>query len=274
MTGMNTNRTRTQDDRAATVEWLTTQQAAVMAQLDEQTRGQAAGLVPGSNDANALEDWIEETYGPLPTADHLGEATPTAQQAGRVRAWQARRLADSALLVVEGPFQALAARLAASGGFTRTPALPAGLPSLLTVCWPAPYTGYGTVSVAGPGGLPGESSVCAITIDQEAGRIIEWTPTGDLELSGGVASILDRSGAMLPPWLVAADVPIGEDDRDDTGLRAAILAAHQVAGHLADGHASLLEQANALVAAVRTGLVSVRKDAEGYLLAAPDSRSV
>ena len=262
-------------NQADTCDWLRTPQAATMAQLDKQMRGTDAGLTPGDDNAEALADWITQRYGTLPEATGLDRVTDAARQAGRVRQWQADRLENSAVVAVHGDVATVAARLAHSGSFTSTPQLPEFLPDCVTLVWPDSLTAYGTHTVTGPGALPGENMVCAITIDQATGRIIEWSPT-DLDFGGNIQHLLDTSDATLPPWLPAADEAYTADDTRVEQWQARIMAAAAWSAEVANNptaetepHSSLLEQANATIAAMTAGLVSVKRMEGGFVLDQP-----
>lgn len=252
--------------QADTAEWMRTPQAATMAQLDEQIRGQGHGLTPGEDSADALAAWIKRTYGDLPPAPSLDGIQPTAQEAARLRYWQADRLANSQTVAVTGDVLTVVQRLASSGSFTTTPPIPDTLPRSLTFVWPKNYNGYGTYSVTGPGELPGENDVCAITVDEHNQRIIEWSPT-DLDFGGNTQHILDNSQATLPPWMLAGDATYKADNPGLHQWQARIIAASAV--DTSEGHSSLLEQANAALAAIYTGLVSVTKTPDGFTLGRP-----
>lgn len=252
--------------QANTAAWMRTSQAATMAQLDEQMRGQEHGLTPGEDSAEHFTTWLHQRYGTIPDAPALDGVTPTAQAAGNLRHWQADRLADSTLVAVTGDVLAVVHRLATSGSFTTTPPIPEQLPQALTFVWPRDYRGYGSHSVTGPGGLPGEDEVCAITIDQTHQRIIEWSST-DLDFGGSTQLILDKSESDLPPWMPAGDDRYQADDLGKDQWQARIIAA---AGFdSSDGRCSLLEQANAALVAVATGLVAVKKTDDGFILSPP-----
>lgn len=252
--------------KTTTAAWMRTPQAATMAQLDEQMRGQERGLPPGEDSATQFTTWLQQRYGNIPAAPSLDGVTPTAQAAGNLRHWQADRLSNSQLVAVTGDVLTVVHRLASSGSFSTTPPISNTLPSSLTFVWPQNYRGYGTYSVAGPGGLPGENDVCAITIDEELHRVIEWSPT-DLDFGGSTQRILDTSNATLPPWIVAGDDSYEVDNARVEQWQARIISASKFDS--STGHCSLLEQANAALAAIYTGLVSVKKTDSGFVLDQP-----
>lgn len=259
------------DDTAA---WLRTEQAALMARLDEQVRGQHTGLIPGSDNAAALREWIDTTYGPLPPVPETPLALPAVdQQAARLRHWQADRLANSALLLVTGHPQTAAHSLASTGGFTLTPELPAFLNAAqITMAWPDNYDAGGSHHVVGPGGLPGENRCCAITIDQVNQRIIEWSPSPHLDdLGSDLARMTRQAGGTLPPWLISGDTRYQPASRSLGQHRAAIMAASSTASDPTPP--TLLEEANAVVSAVAAGLFILKTHAAAdqyvYTLAAP-----
>lgn len=254
-------------DRDDTAAWLRTPQAATMAQMDEQMRGREAGLVPGKDDADSLRDWINSRYGDLPPAAGLDSVTAAAREAGRLRQWQAQRLEGSGVVAVHGDVATVAQRLASTGAFTHPCPAPEGLPPILTFAWPHSHHGYGTYSVTGPGELPGENTVCAITLDLDNQRMIEWSPTQDLDFTGGIQRLLDTTDLTLPPWNPAGDEALSVDDPGLEQWKARIIAS--AGTNTADGHSSLVEQANAVLAAIYTGLVSVKKQGDGYFLDRP-----
>lgn len=254
--------------RDETFTWMMSPQAAVMAQIDEQQRGKQAGLQPGSNDAKSLQSWIDNTYGKLPAATGLDSWSPAVQQAGRVRQWQAQRLKNSTIMIVDNAVQAVISRLASSGSFLDTPQLPDYIDNCPTLVWPPPYTGRGSVQVVGPGALFGENNVCAITIDQHNHRLIEWLPTDQLSFGANIKHLLKQPNTVLPPWLIAADFPYSPSASEVTRLRAQIIAAASTPP-LVDVDVSLLEQVNAALTAAITGLVSLKKIENGFLLSPP-----
>lgn len=262
----NTHLATAAQNQDQTATWMRTPQAATMAQLDEQVKGQHAGLTPGEDSVEAFAAWIRHKYGELPQIPILEGLHATAQEAGRLRHWQANRLANSQLVAITGNALTVVQRLAASGSFSTTPPISDALPRSLTFVWPKDYRGYGTYSVQGPGALPGENDVCAITIDQDLHRIIEWSPT-DLDFGGSTQRILDSSNATLPPWIVAGDDSYEVDDTRVEQWQARIISAS--AFDSSAGHCSLLEQANAALAAIYTGLVSVKKTGAGFVLDQP-----
>lgn len=254
--------------RDETVTWMMTPQAAVMAQIDEQQRGKHAGLHPGSNDAEGLQAWIHSTYGRLPTATGLDSWAPAVQQAGRVRQWQAQRLNNSAIIIVDNAVQTVVLRLASSGRFVDTPQLPDWIDSCLTLVWPPPYTCSGTTNVTGPGALLGENNVCAITIDQNNHRLMEWLPTGSLDFGANIKHLLKQPNTTLPPWIIAADFCYTPGTSEKTQLQAQIMATASIPP--VDTETTLLKQANAALAAIITGLVSLKQAENGFILSPPD----
>lgn len=258
------------DDTAA---WLRTRQAARMARIDEQVRGQSAGLVAGSDNSAALREWINTTYGPLPDLETPLDLPLVDQQAARLRHWQADRLASSVILLVNSAPQAAARSLARTGGFTSTPELPPFLDAAqLTLVWPDNYDAGGSHHVVGPGGLPGENRCCAITIDQANQRIIEWSPAPQLDdLGVDLARMTRQAGGTLPPWLLSGDTRYQPAARTIDQHRAAIMAA---ASTTPDPTVpTLMEEANAVVSAMAAGLFTLNAqtvaDQRVFTLAAP-----
>lgn len=244
--------------RDDTATWLRTEQAALMARLDEQVRGEHTGLTPGSDDAEALREWIDTTYGPLPDLETPLGLPAVDQQAARVRHWQADRLTSSTLLLVTGPPQTAARTLASTGGFTGTPEIPPFLDAAqITLAWPDNYDAGGNHHVVGPGGLPGEDRCCAITIDQANQRIIEWSPSPGLDALGpDLSRITRQAGGTLPPWLISGDTRYQPAARTVEQHRASIMSATGI--HPDPTPPTLVEEANAILAAVAAGLFTVK----------------
>lgn len=261
-------------NKSRTATWLKTTQSAVMAQLDEQIRGAAQGLIPGDKNPQPLSDWIARTYGALPDVDVSPTLPPAARQAARVRHWQADRLNQSATLLVTGEPQAVAHRLAQTGGFLSTPALPDSiLEPRLTLVWAENHTGPSTYQVASPGAVDEESRCCAITIDQTTRRRIEWTPAPSLESLGpDLTRMTKQAGGDIPPWMVGGDssyTPLSETvEWHQKHLMASAAAPPEEDDPL------LTEQANAVLSAVTAGLFSLTRSRHGgevvYTLGPPE----
>lgn len=253
MSDMNTPLQTALNSKRGTSQWLLTSQAAVMAQLDEQVRGQSAGLIPGEDNPDALRDWITTNYG---ARDPITTAVPdAARPAAELRHWQSQRLTSSALVLVAGDVAKVISRLASTGLFSTTPELPQNLPNSLTFVWASGQRSSTSTAVSTPGALDADNQCCAVTVDATHTRIIEWSPTPSIDaLSTDLVRMLTEAGGTIPPWIVGCDSGYAPSVTTTQDSRCRIMQASSIPpGECL--HAPLLEQANALIESVNAGLI-------------------
>lgn len=257
------------NNKTATASWLRTDQAAFMAQLEEQIRGEHDGLLPGDTDPTALDQWITRTYGQITT-------DPDLPSAARLRHWQAARLETSHLVVIDAQTAPVVTRLARTNRFPHTPNLPTPPTSAITLAWVNTTPALSTHQVTSPGMLPEENQCTAITIDEGTHRIIEWAPAPDFtQLNPELARILANHGGAIPPWLLSGDIPYTAHTRTPQEHQSTITTA---VGHGPKVNvAHRIEEANVVLCGLHAGLFTLAKHHIGGLevsvLAGPDSSS-
>lgn len=241
-------------DRDATTLWLSSDQSAAMAHLDEQIRGQHDGLTPGDPNPAPLEQWITRTYGTLPPA-------PNHTITGRLRHWQATRLSDSQLIIINDTTAPAVQRLARTHLFTTTPELPSTLHPRITLVWDTTHTPPAATSdhTASPGALPEENTCHAITLDNQ--RSIEWVRTPNTHhISTDIINMMAKAGGMLPPWLLSGDTAHTSHTHPVEHWRQLLLSASQ---HPWTHPAPRKWEANAVVAGLCAGLFTLTSQTVG-----------
>lgn len=222
--------------------------AAVMAQVDEQVRGQDHGTVPALDDDPALGEWLKLAYGPQDVAPIPEGLSPAAGLTHRLRATQARRIDASTLMPVSQPVTTACFRLASTGAFRDQAPAPLPHDGPLTIALPA---GAAPVTrVATPGADPELTIDCLVIAD---GRALELASTGNLQ---GLPPELAGVATDLPPFIPDSDIAWSAATADVDRSRRLVARA---ADSPATGGATTVELVCALTHAASAGLVTLER---------------
>lgn len=251
-----------------TADWMLTPMAAVMAQVDEQVRGQAHGTVPALDDDPALGEWLTRAYGPQDAVIAPADISPAAALVHRLRATQARRIRATTLMPIAATVATACRHLAATGAFRDQ--LPAPLPTSEPVAVTLHDGGTSVTHVETPGADLDRTIDCLVLAD---GRALELAATTGLQnLPPELAGI----AADLPPLIPDSDVPWETAAVDVSRSRRLVSrAADAPQVHeptTVEIACALTHAANAGLVALERGRASTERGLESIISALPPSR--